>query len=301
VRAANRGNASSQAELGIFHFASAKSTKRLDILHRTPADDDTVASRWGEALRFLEGAAEQGVASAQSRCGDIYAAGGRSVPQNWATAVKWWRKAAEAGDKSAQWHMGLCYYYGRGVDRDAAQAMPWFRKAAAQGNAQAAQAVQAGIPGEAVRELVLARFTNAGSAPLRHEVAHEFAGPIVNDKFLEPRLQAANRVLSRICRAASIRAFQHVGGVHDGFWHLRRGTRACQTDLRLRPEDVHILRLQLCSAPKLLAVHGAALLHRYRVPARGLEQDPGSGVSQCSVPLHLCAREQGEDAPGVIV
>ena len=99
----------------------------------TPADDDVVAARWAEALRFTEGAAEQGAASAQTQSGTIYATGGRSVPQNWTTAVKWWRKAAEAGEKDAEWNMGLCYYYGRGVDRDVAQAMAWFRKSAAQG------------------------------------------------------------------------------------------------------------------------------------------------------------------------
>ena len=93
VRAANRGNARSQNELGYFHFLSAF---RLDILQGAPADDDVVAARWAETLRFVEMAAEQGVAGAQERCGMIYATGDRSVPQNWATAVKWWRKAAEA-------------------------------------------------------------------------------------------------------------------------------------------------------------------------------------------------------------
>jgi TPR repeat protein len=113
VRAANRGNASSQADFGYFHFMSAT---RLDILHGAPADDHVVTARWTEALRFNEMAAEKGVAGAQTRCGLIYATGDRSVPQNWTTAVKWWRKAAEAGDEVAQWALGLCYYYGRGVN-----------------------------------------------------------------------------------------------------------------------------------------------------------------------------------------
>jgi hypothetical protein len=87
-----------------------------------------------------------------------------------------------------------------------------------------------------------------------------------------------------------------VSGVHDVFWHLRRGTRARQANLHLLPEDVHVLRLQLRTAPKLLAVHGASLLHRHRLPARALEQDPRGGVAQGAVPSHLRAREQGEDA-----
>ena len=148
------------------------SATRLDILEGTSADDAMVAARWAEALRFLKRAAEQGNARAQSLCGQIYATGGRSVPQNWTTAAKWWRKAAEAGRKDAQWYIGVCYYYGRGVDRDVAQAMGWFRKAAAQGDAFAAEAVQTGIPAVEVVRGYIGRFTNAGSAPLRHEVAH---------------------------------------------------------------------------------------------------------------------------------
>jgi TPR repeat protein len=163
VRAANRGNARSQAELGFFHGATAT---RLDILQGSPADDAMVAARWAEALRFVGRAAEQDVAVAQTKCGDIYATGGRSVPQNWTTAVKWWRKAAEARDQTAQWSIGLCYYYGRGVDRDVVQAMVWIRTSAAQGNGAAAQAVQSGIPGEAVRELIVC-FTDAGTAAAR--------------------------------------------------------------------------------------------------------------------------------------
>jgi TPR repeat protein len=173
VKAANRGNARSQFELGKLYFASAL---RLDLLQGAPADDAMVAARWAEGPRLIEMAAEQGVAGAQERCGIIYASGGRSIPQNWATAVKWWRKAAEAEELIAQWYMGQCYYYGRGVDRDVAQAMLWFRKAAAQGDAAAAHAVQhAGIPGQGgVRNTIL-RFTNADSAPPRHAAAHEFA------------------------------------------------------------------------------------------------------------------------------
>ena len=155
----------------------------------------------------MEGAAEQGIAKSQLLCGSIYA-----EEQNWTTAVKWWRKAAAAGQKVAQWYMGLCYYYGRGVDRDAAQAMLWFRKAAAQGDGAAAKAVQsAGIPGGPLRRMIV-RFTNAGSAPLRHQVAHEFAGLIVNDMFIGPRLQAYNQLLQEDDSAAPHQS------VRDSVW-----------------------------------------------------------------------------------
>jgi TPR repeat protein len=108
VLAANSGHARSQREVGAFHFISAS---RLDILEGASADDAMITARWSEALSFLERAAEQGGVDAQSKCGEIYAAGDRSVPQNW-TAVKWWRMAAEAGREDAQWNMGVCYHYG---------------------------------------------------------------------------------------------------------------------------------------------------------------------------------------------
>jgi hypothetical protein len=38
---------------------------REDILQGAPADDDTVAARWAEALSFMKRAAKQGVAVAQ--------------------------------------------------------------------------------------------------------------------------------------------------------------------------------------------------------------------------------------------
>jgi TPR repeat protein len=194
VRAANGGDPRSQFEFGLFHSASAK---RLDILQGTSADDAVVAARWAETFSFLEKAAEQGIKEAQAMCGGIYATSDRSVLQNWTTAMKWWRKAAEAGQMVALWFTGLCYYYGRGVDRDAAKAQVWFRKAAAQGERTAVEALQTGVPGRrAIRE-VLARFTNAGSAPIRHAVAHEFAGK-VKEQFLGPYLQAYDQMLYEV-------------------------------------------------------------------------------------------------------
>jgi hypothetical protein len=211
VRAANRGNARSQDELGFFHLTSAT---RLDILQGAPADDHTVAARWAETLRFTELAAEKGVAGPQERCGIIYATGDRSVPQNWATAVKWWRKAAEAGVMSSMWYMGLCYYYGRGVDRDVAQAKVWFRKSAAQGVPAAVQAVQMSIPGQGVqggfREDIV-RFTNAGSAPPRHALTHEFAR-VLDEQYLKDKLEGCNNTLQEFGSAVPHQS------PRDGVW-----------------------------------------------------------------------------------
>jgi hypothetical protein len=57
---------------------------------------------------------------------------------------------------------------------------------------------------------------------------------------------------------------------------FRRMTQACRiksprdslwmdfmTTFGISEEELDVLRLQLCSAPKLFAVHGASLLHRH--------------------------------------
>jgi TPR repeat protein len=236
VKAANRGNARSQAELGRLLFLSAA---RLEILEGASADDDTVAAMWADALRYWEGAAEKGVAAAQVQCGMIYAAGDRSVPQNWTTAAKWYRKAAEAGERGAQWDLGLCYYYGRGVGRDVAQGMVWFRKSAAQGCVDAVVAVQTGIPGEDVRE-VLARFTNAGSAPTRHAAAHEFVRNKVNALFLGPALQGINQMLQELDSAVPHQS------VRDSLWvDFMMQTGISEEDLALA-KRVYAYSLRTC-------------------------------------------------------
>jgi hypothetical protein len=228
------------------HFSDSaeRVTTREDARQRrqVSADDDTVAAKWAEGMRYVEGAAEKGVADPhfpQTQCGMIYAAGGRSVPQNWTTAAKWWRKAAAAGDGEAQWYMGQCYYYGRGVGRDVAQAMVWFRKAAAQGCADAVVAVQTGIPGEDVRE-VLARFTNAGSAPTRHAAAHEFVRDMLNGQFREPTLRGCNRLLQEVNSAVPHQS------VRDGLWvDFMMQTGISEEDLALA-KCVYAYSLRTC-------------------------------------------------------
>ena len=57
----------------------------------------------------------------------------------------------------------------------------------------AAQALQTGIPGEIIRKDIV-RFTNAGSAAHRYEVAREFAGT-VNETCFVPHVQGCSRML----------------------------------------------------------------------------------------------------------
>jgi TPR repeat protein len=153
------------------------------MLQGAPADNDVVAVRWAETLRFVEMASQQGVGGAQTRCGRIYANGGRSVPQNWATTVKWWRKAAQAGDVDAEWFIGLCYYYGRwcGSERPRRREILRLSKLCSWASRDR---------GGFGKTLCVSR-----SAPPRHTAAHQFAGD-VHEHYLASNLQLYNDALS---------------------------------------------------------------------------------------------------------
>jgi TPR repeat protein len=289
VRAANGGDAESQAEyLGDFYLASAR---RLDILQGTSADDGVVAARWAKTLNFLEKAAEQSIKEAQAMCGQIYANGDRSVPQNWTTAVKWWRKAAVAGQDLAQRYMGLCYYYGRGVDRDVAQAMVCFRKAAAQGDPAVVAAVQSGVPGHPAVWEVLARFTNAGStAPQRHAAAHGFAG-IVKEHFLGLYLQAYDQLLHEVDSAAPHQS------VHDSLWldfMLSFGLSAEELELAKR---VHAYARSAAPTPHRSGTARCAWRCTTASPTTANTRpgtiSPRRSRTRCCVPASSCAGARG--------
>ncbi len=47
------------------------------------------------------------------------------MPKDYEEAVKWFRKAAEQGHAGAQYHLGICYYKGKGVARDFVEAYAW--------------------------------------------------------------------------------------------------------------------------------------------------------------------------------
>ena len=80
--------------------------------------------------------AQNGYAKAQYHLGDCYYEG-KGVSEDYEQAVFWYRKAAEQGYVKAQHDLGYCYQYGKGVEKDYEQAVYWYRKAADQGNASA--------------------------------------------------------------------------------------------------------------------------------------------------------------------
>ena len=83
-----------------------------------------------QAARLYRPFAEQGVASAQSSLGVMYAKG-QGVPQDYQAALRWFHKAAEQGDASAQNNLGLMYERGRGARQDFILAHMWSSIAAA--------------------------------------------------------------------------------------------------------------------------------------------------------------------------
>ena len=106
-----------------------------------PFEDGNVALDSGDyatALRLLRPLAEQGLAEAQYRLGDMYEFGG-GVRQDYAEAVKWFRLAAGQGDARAQDSLAIMYDNGQGVPKDFVQAHMWFNLAAAQGHESAKQ------------------------------------------------------------------------------------------------------------------------------------------------------------------
>jgi len=127
-RRAEAGDASAQNALGL-RYSEGKG----------------VAKDPAQALVWWRKAADQGVANAQYRLGEIYDNSYSNivygVPKDSAQAVMWFRKAAEQGNTDAQISLGKMYYRGEGVPKDVTQAVAWFRKAAEQGNSDA----QAGL------------------------------------------------------------------------------------------------------------------------------------------------------------
>ena len=93
-----------------------------------------------EAVKWVQKAAEQGLARAQYDLGRMYRNGyrnGTGVEQSDEKAAEWYLKAAEQGFASAQYNLGAMYLHGTGVERSYEKAAGWYLKAAKQGLADA--------------------------------------------------------------------------------------------------------------------------------------------------------------------
>jgi TPR repeat protein len=100
------------------------------------ANGQGVPQNTGEAAKWLQKAAEQGVEEADLGLGDIYHEG-EDASRNYTDAEKWYRQAAEQGSASAAFSLGVMYDVGQGVTKDYAEAIKWYTKAANAGYAPA--------------------------------------------------------------------------------------------------------------------------------------------------------------------
>jgi len=124
-RAAERGDASSQRELGIAYCLG-----------------QGVETNTGEGFRWIRKSADAGYSDGEYSLSTLYRTG-IGTPENVAQAVYWCRKAAEHGNDGAQNDMGAFYMNGYGVQKDFMEAEKWLQKAVEQGNDMAKQNLEA--------------------------------------------------------------------------------------------------------------------------------------------------------------
>jgi hypothetical protein len=93
-----------------------------------------------EAAKWLEKAANQGQAEAQSLLGRMYW-DGRGVPKSESLALKWYSLAANQGEQQAQAALGYRYANGLGVRKSLVEAYKWWLLAANQGNDSAKRGI----------------------------------------------------------------------------------------------------------------------------------------------------------------
>ncbi len=115
-KAAERGDANAQCNLGIAYYVGAGS----------------VAKDTNEAVKWFRKAAEQVHTEAQFNLGIAYWSG-EGVRKDQVEAVNWYRKAAEQGLAKAQYNLGIAYWLGAGVQKDLVEALAWLNLASASG------------------------------------------------------------------------------------------------------------------------------------------------------------------------
>ena len=93
---------------------------------------DGVAQNYGEAFKWFQKAADNGIAYACAYLGQMYYKG-TGVAQNYNEAFKWYQKAADNGGTGAYSWLGVMYYKGQGVAQNYNEAFKCFQKAADNG------------------------------------------------------------------------------------------------------------------------------------------------------------------------
>lgn len=90
---------------------------------------DATSGQRGEAVQWLQRAAEQKLAAAQAALGTIYFEG-KHAPQDYTAGWKWMREAAAQELVHAQNYLGVAYSNGWGTNPNAWEAVRWFKTAA---------------------------------------------------------------------------------------------------------------------------------------------------------------------------
>jgi hypothetical protein len=141
---AEQGDPDAEFQLG---FAYAY-PKRTDI---NPPETAGLSPDFVEAAKWLQKAADQGYAPAESALGDLLARGvlgGDRIGE----ALNWVRKAADKGSAPAETMLGVMLYYGEistvrtfhvPTAQDKAEGLRWLRKGAADGDDRARDELQA--------------------------------------------------------------------------------------------------------------------------------------------------------------
>ena len=120
-RLANTGDPYAQYTLGNIYYGGKRGRKQ----------------DFQEARKWLQLAAENGVAEAQHNLGWMYSKG-LGGKQNFQEARKWLQLAAENGLAEAQFAMGNMYFKGLGVKRqNLKETLRWYKESATQGYAEA--------------------------------------------------------------------------------------------------------------------------------------------------------------------
>ena len=132
-------------ELKTFKDGAFQTVADLDsLLSETPHSGERFVFQIVDLeLKKLIEKANAGDPEALNNLGDRYYCGCDYVSEDKVKAAELYRKSADQGYAEGQYHLGMCYYFGKGVPRDRAEAVKWFQKAALRGHAEAAELLEA--------------------------------------------------------------------------------------------------------------------------------------------------------------
>jgi TPR repeat protein len=132
-KAIDEGSVEGQRRLADIYWRRALNAKKAESLGpRFRRTEQEIADDYGETLRWLRRAADQGDPKAQGALGQMYRLG-EGVRTDYHQALRWLRLSASQGDSTGQGNLGECYEEGTGVLQDFVEAYKWYVLASAEG------------------------------------------------------------------------------------------------------------------------------------------------------------------------